>query len=316
VTVVVAAAVALGVLSVKIYNSIQEAREFDRALEDNIKTMPGLTQAHKDLGLASANNAEAMSYLGMRLDTLHLTMEDQKTVIGEVTEAWALSGANTREEWDSVTENVLKNWREMKKGTAEALYGGDLCIVAQNYTAWQQISTDVAVKMDEAKTSSNEKWDLIKQKFSEIPSAASTNLVDLAAKVGERFGMAYNEALHWAQAIKDLDLNPTSGGAASDYNYLPNYGGNAVGGIDINNITELQGVVPGFASGGFVPARAGGTLVRVGEGGEDEWIVPRSKATQRQIGPITVNIYGQGTAAGEAAGDALVRRLAAAGVRL
>lgn len=47
--------------------------------------------------------------------------------------------------------------------------------------------------------------------------------------------------------------------------------------------------VPGYAHGGVIPARAGGTVIRVGEGGEDEMVMPVSKAAQ--WGGPTVNIY-------------------------
>jgi hypothetical protein len=32
-----------------------------------------------------------------------------------------------------------------------------------------------------------------------------------------------------------------------------------------------------MASGGYVPARPGGTLVRLGEGGQGEWVVPEGR---------------------------------------
>jgi hypothetical protein len=46
--------------------------------------------------------------------------------------------------------------------------------------------------------------------------------------------------------------------------------------------------VEGFASGGWIKARPGGTLIRVGEGGEDELITPKSKLGG---GGIVVNVY-------------------------
>src|SRR5690606_19020595 len=35
--------------------------------------------------------------------------------------------------------------------------------------------------------------------------------------------------------------------------------------------------IPGFATGGYVPATPGGRVIRVAEGGEGEWIIPNSK---------------------------------------
>ena len=45
----------------------------------------------------------------------------------------------------------------------------------------------------------------------------------------------------------------------------------------------------GFATGGFVPASPGGQLVLVGEGGEGEYIVPKSQAGE--MGGVTNNWY-------------------------
>lgn len=42
-------------------------------------------------------------------------------------------------------------------------------------------------------------------------------------------------------------------------------------------IFRVPSGVPSYATGGMVAARPGGTVVRVGEGGEDEWIVPASR---------------------------------------
>jgi hypothetical protein len=47
----------------------------------------------------------------------------------------------------------------------------------------------------------------------------------------------------------------------------------AGGGVDPNGESWVDGV-PGLAGGGIVRARPGGTLVRVGEGGQDEAVVP------------------------------------------
>jgi hypothetical protein len=43
-------------------------------------------------------------------------------------------------------------------------------------------------------------------------------------------------------------------------------------------ITGLGFGVPAMASGGYVPASPGGTLVRLGEGGRGEWVVPEGRS--------------------------------------
>lgn len=48
--------------------------------------------------------------------------------------------------------------------------------------------------------------------------------------------------------------------------------------------------IPGFATGGYVPATPGGTIVRVGEGGEGEYIVPKSK-----MGGVVIHVDARGS---------------------
>ena len=60
----------------------------------------------------------------------------------------------------------------------------------------------------------------------------------------------------------------------------------AAGGIALSG---YMGSRVGFATGGYVPASPGGQLVLVGEGGEGEYIVPKSQA--ESMGGITNNWY-------------------------
>lgn len=50
--------------------------------------------------------------------------------------------------------------------------------------------------------------------------------------------------------------------------------------------------VMGFADGGYVPAKEGGTLAIIGEGGEGEYVVPESKVGSMGGTYITNNFYG------------------------
>lgn len=66
-----------------------------------------------------------------------------------------------------------------------------------------------------------------------------------------------------------------------------------VGGVALSGYIGSQ---VGFASGGYVPATPGGQLVLVGEGGEGEYIVPKSQAENFGNGmTITNNFYGYTT---------------------
>ncbi len=61
----------------------------------------------------------------------------------------------------------------------------------------------------------------------------------------------------------------------------------AAGGIAYGGMS-----IAGMADGGRVPATPGGTLRLLGEGGEDEYVVPESKLGNISGGSITYNIYG------------------------
>ncbi len=62
--------------------------------------------------------------------------------------------------------------------------------------------------------------------------------------------------------------------------------------------------VPGMATGGVVKARPGGKLVRLGEGGQDEWVIPKDKmggmmgGLQASSSP-TIHINGSGLDQGQ-----------------
>ena len=67
----------------------------------------------------------------------------------------------------------------------------------------------------------------------------------------------------------------------------------AVGGVALSGYIGSQ---VGFASGGYVPASPGGQLVLVGEGGEGEYIVPKSQAENFGNGTTIINnFYGYTT---------------------
>ena len=64
----------------------------------------------------------------------------------------------------------------------------------------------------------------------------------------------------------------------------------ALAGVGTSYINpNIKGLPPGLADGGIVKARAGGTLIRAGEGGEDEYVIPASKMGG---GSIVVNVHG------------------------
>jgi len=81
-------------------------------------------------------------------------------------------------------------------------------------------------------------------------------------------------------------VNPTTGQPYDPSDPPPSVDPNIPPGTSAPDWSHLQG----FAQGGFVPARPGGTVVRVGEGGEGEFITPWSKAG----GGATVHLHMEG----------------------
>lgn len=71
-------------------------------------------------------------------------------------------------------------------------------------------------------------------------------------------------------------------------------------GVNLGKIGNVS--LPRMATGGIVPATAGGRLILAGEGGQDEWVVPESKmaslieqiqqSNAEGLGNVTINLYG------------------------
>lgn len=84
-------------------------------------------------------------------------------------------------------------------------------------------------------------------------------------------------------------------------------GGGTILGISIPSITLNTPDIPFLAGGGIVPATSGGRLAVLGEGGEDEAVIPLSRLGALGGGPVMVNISFAPT--GDPIVDALVREL-------
>ncbi len=119
--------------------------------------------------------------------------------------------------------------------------------------AWNAIKRIVTTVIDRLRTAAKSGIDRIVGFFSGLPGRVGRALAGLPAKVAEPFRKAYNKAKEW------LDKIPGLGG-----------GGLSVGGFSL-------GSIPGLATGGIVKATPGGTIARIGEGGQDEAVIPLSR---------------------------------------
>lgn len=125
-------------------------------------------------------------------------------------------------------------------------------------------------------------WDKIKEVFSSIGVSISEAITGaVKGAVNSVLGFAENTVNGFIRAINT---------ALSVINAIP--------GVSISTLSELS--IPRMATGGIVEAGNGGSIIRAGEAGEDEWVVPESKMASlvEQINEanrgnnITINVSG------------------------
>lgn len=125
-------------------------------------------------------------------------------------------------------------------------------------------------------------WEKIKEVFSSIGVSISEAITGaVKGAVNSVLGFAENTVNGFIRAIN------TALGVI-----------NAIPGVSISTLSELS--IPRLATGGIVEAGNGGSIIRAGEAGEDEWVVPESKMASlvEQINEanrgnnITINVSG------------------------
>lgn len=128
----------------------------------------------------------------------------------------------------------------------------------------------------------NEMWTKIKNVFTNIGVSISEAITGaVKGAVNSVMGFAENTVNGFIRAIN------TAIGVI-----------NAIPGVSISTLAELS--IPRLATGGIVEAGNGGQIIRAGEAGEDEWVVPESKMASlvEQINDanngnnITINVSG------------------------
>lgn len=129
---------------------------------------------------------------------------------------------------------------------------------------------------DKIKAAVQAVWNWIKGAFSTI-GAIGTSIIKGAV----------NSLLGFAERTINGFINMING-AIGAINKIP--------GVSIGKISTVS--VPRLAEGGIVPATQGGRLALIGEGGEDEAVIPLSKLRDMEIGggggnvEVTVNMQG------------------------
>lgn len=96
---------------------------------------------------------------------------------------------------------------------------------------------------------------------------------DFAGKFGDFIGGIFKGAINGVIGFIEGFIN-TPIGILNGFIELIN-GAFGVVGVNLSKIDTVK--LPRLASGGIVPARAGGQIIMAGEAGDDEWVVPESK---------------------------------------
>ena len=129
-------------------------------------------------------------------------------------------------------------------------------------------------------------WDAIKNKFTDFVGQFSET-------IRATFVRAINKVLEFIENFINSPINVLNG-------FIDKI--NEVFGSVGVNLSRVGNIHLGrMATGGIVPATAGGQLILAGEGGEDEWVVPESKMADMIAklggagatgGNITINVEG------------------------
>lgn len=106
--------------------------------------------------------------------------------------------------------------------------------------------------------------------FAEIWKRVSGMFKDGGKAIGQAFSGAFKGAINNILGVVEGTVN-------FFINMINGVIGiiNAIPGVNIGKLNTLK--IPRLASGGIVPATAGGHIIMAGEAGEDEWVVPESK---------------------------------------
>lgn len=106
--------------------------------------------------------------------------------------------------------------------------------------------------------------------FAEVWKRVSGMFSQGGEKIGQAFSNAFKTAINNVLGVVENTVNffvDMINGVIGIINAIP--------GVNLGKLDRLK--IPRLASGGIVPATAGGKIIMAGEAGEDEWVVPESK---------------------------------------
>lgn len=129
--------------------------------------------------------------------------------------------------------------------------------------------------------------------FTNLWNKLQSVFTNFAGKFGEALGGAFKNAINGVLGFIEGFLNTPINAINGLIGVI-----NSIPGVNIGRLSNIQ--FGRLATGGIVPAQAGGHLILAGEAGEDEWVVPEGKMeslieqfNQRGTsGGVTINLYG------------------------
>lgn len=129
--------------------------------------------------------------------------------------------------------------------------------------------------------------------FTNLWNKLQSVFTNFAGKFGEALGGAFKNAINGVLGFIEGFLNTPINAINGLISVI-----NAIPGVNLSRLNNIQ--FGRLATGGIVPAQAGGHLILAGEAGEDEWVVPEGKMESlieqfngRGIGGgVTINLYG------------------------
>ena len=205
---------------------------------------------------------------------------------------WAITKMADLVTWVIKQAFSIDNWKALGSAFVSA-FGAALDFYTWAVTKWNELKTWVAETILDL-VSKSETWAALGTALSRAITGSMDLLGELKAKWDAMIA-----------GIPDLITKLREAIAALWSNMIPDISLPSVGGV-VDAVTSL---VPGFAHGGIVRATPGGSVIRVGEGGEDEAIVPLSRQGMGGDTNYYLTVYATDRSTGEEILDKLLEGL-------
>jgi len=180
--------------------------------------------------------------------------------------------------WDDIKRIIAAGWEWVKSTSARL---------------WDGIKRAVTAGIDAVKTDLQNKLNLIKGVF----NAFKTTATSIWKAIGSAMTAPIRSAVN---AIKSIWNNTLGGKGISIPSWVPGYGGRSF-------------TIPRLAAGGIVPATPGGRLAVLGEGGQDEAVIPLDRLAGMGGGTTVIELRSGGSRLDEVLVEILRESISARG---